>query len=802
MNYPNFPFDSRAVPRQAEEKVADDFIDLDHLVHVARRQAKVLAICAAIGLAAGLAYLQTTPPTYVSTARVLIDEELSRIVDDAAPISANFQSDAEVASQVEVLRSARLAEAVVTELKLDQNENFLHPPTSLLSNLVGQLRGLKNVIFPRPAPEEATAGADAGGQSDARRQSAVQTLLGAVRADRVGRSFVIAIAYQSHDPKLAAAIAGAYADAYVADQLNASFDAAEQATVWLQNRLTELQSSSQAAALEAEQYKAEHGLATARGEPIAERQLGELTAQLSQAQADTARARARYEQYSSIARDGSPDAIGQAMANSIVSAEELPAGSTLAALRTHYLNIAARQRQVEANYGAEHPQAVALGDEAAKVASQILSELKQLTQSYRNEYDVALARETSLRQSIAEATGESAEAGQSAVKLRELEQRATALGALYQTFLDRYERTTQQQSFPVSKARIISAANAPRNPSSPRTVMVLGLSLVLGLMLGGGLGALNEFNERFFRTGKDVTDRLGFRFLGYLPLIGEAPKARRPKADGKKGKAQPPQPATPDRKARLRMTLAQPSSMFSETLRNVKIASDVVLQNTPGKVIGVVSALPGEGKSTVAANLAQLLAANNSRTLLIDGDLRRPALTRALGIETDAGVVEAIVDTASWRSRLKFDRETKLAILPGVARGHFSHTSETLASPGMRQLIQEARGIFHHIVVDLPPAGPVVDAKAFAPLADGFVVVVEWGRTPRALVRATLAGESSIANKVLGVVLNKVRLNSLAKYGSLGGSEQFLSQYQSYYLDGPKPRAETAKAKIPAGAGR
>ena len=807
MTYPNFPFEGRGTAGRPEEKARDDFIDLERLLHIAMRQAKALVACAVLGLLVGVVYLQTTPPTYTSVARVLIDDDLSRIADDESPsLASNMQSHAAVLSEVEVLKSTRLASAVVEKLKLDENENFLHPPVSLLARMIGTARWVKDLVLPSRGPPtggapESAAGAETA--ADGQRRQAAQALQSQVRAERVGRSYVIAIVYQSHDPRLAAAITDAYSQAYLDDQLNASFDATEQATVWLQARLAELRESSQAAAREVEDYRAKHGLTAARGELIADQQLAELSAQLIEAQADTARAMARYEQYRSIVEGRSGGAIEEAIANAVVPSE-LPPGSNISALRTRYLDILKRQRQIEADFGADHPQAVALGKESEELAQQVLNELKQLTQSYRNEYEVAQARETSLRSSVAEARGESADASQSQVQLRELEQRSAALSSLYQTFLNRYERATQQQSFPVGKARIISMANLPRNPSEPRTIMVLGLALVLGAIAGAMVGALNEFNERFFRTGDDVTERLGLKFLGYLPLVGRPRgKARRffwPTIFGSRDK--PSGPAL-DSRARMRITLDQPSSMFAETLRNVKIASDVVLQKVPNKVIGVVSVLPGEGKSTTAANLARLLASNNSRTLLIDADLRNPALTRGLGIETETGLVESIMDTRSWRSMLKFDRRTKLAILPGMVRGHFSHTSEALSSAGMGRLIQDARSVFDYIIVDLPPLGPVVDAKAFAPFADGLVVVVEWGSTPRALVRAMLASEPAIAEKVLGVVLNKVQLDALPRYGAFGSSEQFLTKYASYYIDERQPKAAgnapvTKKATAPA----
>ena len=129
------------------------------------------------------------------------------------------------------------------------------------------------------------------------------------------------------------------------------------------------------------------------------------------------------------------------------------------------------------------------------------------------------------------------------------------------------------------------------------------------------------------------------------------------------------------------------------------------------------------------------------------------------------------------------DRSTKLGIIPAIVRGRLSHTSELLSGPGMRALIEDARTAYDYIIVDLPPLGPVVDAKAFAPLADGFVLVAEWGATPRALVRATLNAEPQIAAKVLGIILNKTDLKKLARYGAFGGSEQYLDRYSSYYVE-------------------
>jgi succinoglycan biosynthesis transport protein ExoP len=234
----------------------------------------------------------------------------------------------------------------------------------------------------------------------------------------------------------------------------------------------------------------------------------------------------------------------------------------------------------------------------------------------------------------------------------------------------------------------------------------------------------------------------------------------------------------------------QPSSSFAETLRNAKLAADVVLHDKACKVIGFVSVLPDEGKSTVAANFAALIAANGAKTLLIDGDLRNPGLSRGLSLTPDKGLVEAIIGEERWQNTVMVDRTTGLGIIPASVRGRLSHTSELLSGPGMRGLIAEARKSYDFVVVDLPPMGPVVDAKAFAPLADGFVLIAQWGETPRALVRATLQGEPQVEAKLLGLILNKTDLKLLARYGGFGSAEQFLDRYSAYYVDHGEKRTK------------
>jgi succinoglycan biosynthesis transport protein ExoP len=715
----------------------DGFIDLERLLAAARRQVRVVALFAALGVALGVVYLLFTPAVYTAGTDILLDDSLTKFAEDKPTPSPNSQAESMVLSEVEILKSAQLARAVVEAQHLQDNEAFLNPPISPLAWAKSTIKGALRAFT---SPRASTASVE-----DANIGKAMAILQQNLQAERVGRSYVISLSYSANDPKLAGAITRAYADAYLSDHLDANFDATQRATVWLQGRLDDLRQRSQDAALEVEKYRAAHGLTATSGELVSDQQLSDLNKQLILAQADTANALARYNQFKSIVDSGPENAVK----NATVPIEKGSSGTNTALLtdlRTRYLAMAKREQDISARFGEDHPQAEALRREEADVTQQIFGELKRLTESYRNEYEVAKSREASLRDNVGELSDQSSKSGQSGVELRALEQKAQALATLYQSFLGRYAEASQQRSFPIAEARVISRAGDPTAASSPRKTMTLALSLVLGLFAGAGAGALREFRERFFRTAEDVQNALDVKFLGYLPMVGSS-FSRKSKANGLDPAEQPQRPAQETTIPRiLRVAINAPASSFAETLRNVKLAGDVVLQRNPCKVIGFVSVLPHEGKTTVAANFAGLLAANGSRTLLIDGDLRNPGLTRGLPLVPEKGLVEAVVGgDQRWQNTILVDRKTKLAILPAVVRGRLSHTSELISGPGMRDLIEAARQSFDYIIVDLPPLGPVVDAKAFAPLADGFVMVTEWGATPRALVRSALQAEPQIA---------------------------------------------------------
>ena len=741
-----------------DEREASEIIDVEKLLAIARRQWRVVAVCAGVAVVLGLIYLLTAVPIYTATTNVLIDRKNSALAVELGNIGATQDDEAAVLSEVEVFSSDSIALAVVDKLKLTDNPTFMEPQRSFFT-LLRMMLSFKYWF------------ASDAFDTEAQRLAAAQTLTTNMRVDRVGRTYVLAISYSSPSPGLSAQIAGAIADAYLLDKLNSKYDATRRASVWLQERIAELRQQSLDSDLAVQKFRSDNGLLQIGGPGgtllLSDQQLAQMNTALVTAQADTARAQAKYDQVRQIIDSGRTDAIVSDVLDSSVSNE----------LRKKYLEASKFESELTARLGPNHVQAVRLREEMKQYERLMFDELNRISESYQSELTVAQAREKSLQDNVDRAMGVSTTAGETQVQLRELERTADAYRTLYQSFLTRFQEATQQQSFPITESRIITRAQPPTRPSAPKKPLIMALALFVGLAAGAGIGAFREFRDRFFRTGEQVRETLGLEYLGHIPQVvakdGSASAIAQPVA----GRIETSDPAT-------RYVVDHPLSAFAEAMRASKIAIDLEDPDKKTKVIGVISSLPGEGKSTVSLNFAQLLAMQGARTLLIDGDLRNPGATRAVGRHAQQGMLEVIIEGKPFEDLLLFDAKTRLAFLPAIVKRRIPQSADLLASQNMARLLANLKNHFDYIVIDLPPLGPVVDARAISPMLDACIAVIEWGRTSRRVVRTTFGSNPELMAKCIGAVLNKVDTEKLKLYHAYGSGEYYYSRYSSYYQEG------------------
>lgn len=733
-------------------------IDLERVIAVARRQWRLVAAAAIIGMVIGVTYIITAVPKYTATASILIGGNTDGLVNRLSMDQSAADDDATILSQVELLKSDSIGLAVVGKLNLAQNQEFLASDSSAFDTV----KVLVNTILNIPSMFVSTNLEQTDEDKDQRRALAI--VQRNMSITRVGHTYVLDVGFTSPSRDIAASVANAISDIYINDKLEAKYDATRRASDWLQERIDELKQKSLDSDLAVQKYRADNGLLAANGNLIADQQLSELNTALIAAQAETAKDRAKYDQIQQIIASGQTDAIVPEVLDSSVSND----------IRQKYLADAKLEADISSRLGPGHIRAVRLREEMAEYRRQMFDELNRIKESYKNQLDVAQAREDSLTISVNRAKSDSASAGESGVQLRELERSSEAYKNLYQTFLQRYQEAIQQQSFPVSEARIITRPVKPDSPSYPRKLMVLALFGFVGAVMGSGIGAVRELRDRYFRTGDQIRAELNLEYLGSLPFIAEA-KASRGSNEG------PNEGRLWKVNSIANYVVDHPLSTFTETLRSAKIGIDMRKTGTRGRVVGIVAALPGEGKSTVAINFAELVASQGAKAILVDCDFRNPGATRAIAGHAEQGLLEIALGTAKAEDLLLTSEQTGLAFVPAVIRHRVPHSSELLASASMREFLDAAREKFEYIILDLPPLAPVVDARSVEPLVDDFVFVVEWGKTSRKFVQTTLERDSDIHDKCAGVILNKVDTKKMMLYESHESEAFYHSRYSAYY---------------------
>ncbi|WP_416068169.1 polysaccharide biosynthesis tyrosine autokinase [Rhizobium sp. ZK1] len=728
-------------------------IDFEKLFAIARRQWRVVGICVAFFAILAVVYLLTTAPYFTASTSVLIDRGNSELINQLSSLGAPIDDETALLSEIQLFQSDTIALAVVDNLKLADDPDFMASDFSF-THLLKSLLNFNSWF----------ASADLVTAAEDRRQAAASRLNDNMDVERVGKSYALSIGYTSRSPDQAADIANAIADAYLVDKLNSKFEATSRASGWLQERIDELKQKALESDLAVQKFRADNGLVATDGNLLTDQQLSELSSNLIKAQADTARAQAKFDRIRKIIDSGQMDAIVTDVLDNSPSND----------IRKKYLEDSKLAAEISARLGPNHEQVVRLKAEMEEYKRQMFDELNRIAESYKSDLDVAQTRQKSLENSVTKATQVSAAAGETQVELRELERKADSYRNLYQSFLTRFQEAVQQQSFPITDARVITRAQTPDKPSAPKKPLVLAVAIFLGLAAGSTIGALREFRDRFFRTGDQVREILGLEYLGHVP-----------KVVAEEFKVSSEQSAQHVRKISglHEYVVEHPLSAFAETLRNAKVAADIENPMRQTKIIGVVSCLPSEGKSTLAINFAQLLSNQGARTLLIDGDLRNPGATRALGQHAANGLLEALLQDRSLDELILTDPATTLSFLPAVVKYRVPHSSDVLASAAMANLLSEAAKRFDYIILDLPPLGPVVDARAVSHLLDTVLLVVEWGKTSRRIVQSIMAEQPEIRKRCAGVILNKVDLEKIKLYRSHGSSEYYYSRYSNYYQE-------------------
>ncbi|MDX3969777.1 MAG: polysaccharide biosynthesis tyrosine autokinase [Bradyrhizobium sp.] len=788
---------ARIEPDRLEETVTISEL-VEQFTGFIRRQFPIFIFFLACALAVGAVYLFTTPPIFTSHAMLLIDSSKVRILQQDAPLGDLPIDAGQVETQVEILKSEGIGLSVIKELKLTEDSEFVGGG----GGVMGMVRGL----FQSP-----------GVQSDtALTRAALGSFLARRTVTRVGRTYVLDIGFTSLDGNRAATIANAMADAYIVDQLESKYQATRRASRWLQDRIKELRQQASDADRAVQDYKEKNNIVSVGGNSgtrlLGEQQLEELNSQLSTARASAEEAKARLERITQVLKKDVANATVDATVTDSLKSD------VINRLRSNYLDLAAKESIWSTRYGPNHLAAVNLRTQMAELRRSIVDELGRIAEGYKSDYEIAKSRVDGLEQNLKNLITNSQTTNRDRLGLRDLESTAKVYHTLYDNFLQRYMEAIQQQSFPITEARVISAAAAPQGKSGPLTFTVLGIASFIGLALSFAAAVLREAVDQVFRTARDVESSLHVNCLAVLPSLRQAgvippramldakQKAGAPakKAYGASDDLQAAEvvslaprssieagAASSERKLDnkqklsdggrefMRQVVDDPLSGFAEGFRSIKIAADIGGSGGTHRVIGITSTIPGEGKSTIASNLAQLIAHSGRRVMLIDSDLRNPTLSRSLMPNVKSGLIEVLNGEVDLKDVICSDDQTGLDFVPTRLKPRFAHTNEILASDEFKVLVDGLRATYDYVIVDLPPLAPVVDVRATTKIFDSYLYVIEWGKTRKGFVERQLSSAPEVYDLLLGVVLNKADVRVMGRYED--GYGRYSGQYYGHY---------------------
>jgi succinoglycan biosynthesis transport protein ExoP len=430
-------------------------------------------------------------------------------------------------------------------------------------------------------------------------------------------------------------------------------------------------------------------------------------------------------------------------------------------LRNQYLDNAARERIYADRYGVNHLATINLRTQMLEIRRNIDDEMKKIAEGAKNEYEIAVTREQSLEKSLANAVSDSLATNQAQIQLRELESNSQAYRTVYDSFIQRYMESVQQQSFPITEARLIGPASPPAGKSEPKTSLVLAISAAAGVMLSIAAGYFSEISDRVFRTGSQIEEVLQTNCIAILPSLKVAKDSSTEIVNSGASIAKR---TITNNHPLLQYVVDSPLSVYAEELRSLKVVMDLNSLMKSNKVIGFTSTLPDEGKSTIASNFARLLAHAGRRTILVDCDLRNPSLSRRLAPDASVGIVQVIAGKLDLAAVVWTDPSTALTFLPTGATSKLIHTDEILGSDEMKYFVDRLRELFDCVIVDFPPLAPVIDTRTSTNFIDSYVYVVEWGRTNKDLVEQLLTEATEIHDRLLGVVLNKAKMSAMSRY--------------------------------------
>ena len=712
-----------------------------------KRKWTVLACLFTIFSVVAIASLKMTP-VYEASGSIAINKPDSGLVNfsNSPSFNVDYYDPTELETEVKILQSDLLALQVVKELGLDRRPEF-----------GGKTLDLPSSLDLAPDPLQADPG---------RTSALISGFRGNLKVTLAPNTHIVEVHFRSPDKDLAATVVNTLMSTYTENNFKSRFDSTMQASDWLSKQLVDLQMKVETSQERLVRYQKEHEiLGIDEKQNITTAKLDELNKALTAAESE----RMDKESVYRLVQSGDADTIASAASGLESTGGGQSPSALLEGLRVKQADVKIQAAELSTQFGPSYPKVAQLNGQLKEIDAQILLETRKVAGKIRAQYMTALQRESMLHDALERQKQEANKLNESAIQYSILKRDLESYRTLYEGLMEKMKQAGVSAGLKSNNFRIVDVARVPMSPIEPNIPRNLAFAFMLGLTSGVGLAFMLEGLDNTVRTTEQAQLISGFAPLGMIPLGSRSTR---------EGPSTNRLMIATSREAVELVTQVRPQSQMAESYRALRTSLLLSSLGAPPKVIMITSALPQEGKTTTSINCAVVLAQKGIRVLLIDADLRRPSIHKTLGMGPRSGLSNVLTGSATLQQAIsRSPMLPNLAVLPAGTPP--PNPAELLASTNMRDVLEELRGQYDHIVLDTPPTLSVTDAVVLSPRADAIVLVIRSGQTTKHALRRCRDILMQVNAKVSGVLLNAVDLSSPDYYYYY----EYNGKYSRYYRD-------------------
>ena len=728
-NVPAVAYYAPIAPQQEFEAEAPA-VPLSHYLWILRRHYwKIIAFVATSVLVTAI-YSARLQPIYESTTTVNIDFQApSGVVGQDSSNSYIFEPESFLATQISLIQSDAVLRPVAEQYHLlDPSEQSKQPNLTKTQEM-----------------------------------AAAPVSLGSLKVARPTGTNLLLISYRSTDPRLAADVANAVANSYLAHTYNIRIRSSASLSSFMEKQLDELKAKMEQSNFALAKFERDLDVINPEDKSnILSSRLLQLNTEYTNAQIDR------------VNKQAALDAI---KSGTVEAAQISSQGDSLAKLNDNLNAVRQHFALVAATYGTNHPEYRKAESQLAEVQKQFDEARNNIAARISTQYHQALNREQLLGKTVAETKAEWDSLSSRSFQYRQLKQEADADKSLYDELVKKIQEADINAGFQDNNISIADAARPSLQPVYPNKGQNLLMALLLSTFLAIGAAVLLDTINTTLRDPQEASRFLGVDVIGTMPVDRAAAQLPRPVVSGQPETALAKIISNPNRKGYPSTT-----SGFEEAVRTIR--NTILLSDFEGRLrsIALTSAAPSEGKTTIAAHLAIANADRGKKTLLVDGDLRRPSLHSKFGFTPRAGLSNVLTGELPWQDAvLSVDGKPNLSLLPA---GPGSHRAADLIGPRLSPLLDEFAKEYDLVIMDAPPLLGFAECLQIATAADGVLIVSLAGDTKRKAVAAVVSALQRVRANIIGVILNQVSQNTTSD----GYSQYGYYHYGRYgYRNSEKP---------------